>query len=169
MEVEADHLPLQNLARLSDKSNCVQRWVEFLDAYTFTIQHRSKNANADVLSRLPLPAIAEDPQLRYRLTDPSDLDVYFVGASEIHPPSLQTSLDSLSGLAKALGGLAYALGGLTATPDDVVSWGEGWSSIERIMFRWQNGRKRGQPGKGVCAARAQAQLQLKTLPRHVLT
>ena len=37
-EVETNHLPLQNLARLSDKSNCVQRWVDFLDAYTFTTQ-----------------------------------------------------------------------------------------------------------------------------------
>ena len=77
LEVETDYLPLQNLANLSDKSNRVQRWVEFLNAYTFTIKHRSKNANAnaDVLSRLPLPATAEDLQPRYRLTDPSDLNV----------------------------------------------------------------------------------------------
>ena len=32
LEVETDHLPLQNLARLSDKSNYVQRRVDFLDA-----------------------------------------------------------------------------------------------------------------------------------------
>ena len=76
-EVETDHLPLQNLASLSDKSNRVQRWVDFLNAYTFTIKYRSKkaSANADVLSRLPLPATAEDLQPRYHLTDPSDLDV----------------------------------------------------------------------------------------------
>ena len=57
-------------------------------------KNANANANADVLSRLPLPATAEDFQPRYRLTDPSDLDVYFVGASEIHPSSLRTSSDS---------------------------------------------------------------------------
>ena len=76
--------------------------------------------NADVLSRLPLPATAEDLLPRYRLTDPSDLDVYFIGASGIHPSRLRTSSDSsLGGLATASGGLANALGGLATTPDDV--------------------------------------------------
>ena len=110
-EVETDHQPLQNLASLSDKSNRVQRWFDFLNAYTFKLKHRSKNANAnaDVLSRLPLPATAEDIQPRYRLTDPSDLDVYFVGASGIHPSRLRTSSDSsLGGLTTPSGGLANA-------------------------------------------------------------
>ena len=53
LKVEVDHLPLQNLTSLSDKSNRVQRWVDFLNACIFTIKHRSKNANAnaDVLPR----------------------------------------------------------------------------------------------------------------------
>ena len=135
-EVEADHQPLQNLASLSDKSNRVQRWFDFLNAYTFKLKHRSKNANAnaDVLSRLPLPATAEDLQPRYRLTDLSDLDVYFVGASGIHPSRLRTSSDSsLGGLATASGGLANALGGLATTPDDVffVGGGEGSARAKR--------------------------------------
>ena len=67
----------------------------------------------------------EDLQPRYRLTDPSDLDVYFAGASGIHP-SLRTSSDSsLGGLVNAPGGLANALDGLTATPDDGFAWGGG--------------------------------------------
>ena len=130
-KVETDHLPLQNIASLSDTSNRVQRWVDFLNAYVFKIKHRSKNttANADVLSRLPLPATSEDIQPRYRLTDPSDLDVYFVGASGIHPSSLRTSSDScLGGLANASVGMTNTLVGLTATPDDVFSSGGGWSS-----------------------------------------
>ena len=124
-EVETNHQPLQNLASLSDKSNRVQRWFDFLNAYTFTLKHRSKNANvnADVLSRLPLPATADDLQHRYRLTDPSDLDVYFEGASGIHPSRLRTSSDSsMDGLATASGGLADAP---PATPDDVFFVGGG--------------------------------------------
>ena len=125
-EVETDHQPLQKLASLSDESNRVQRWFDFLNAYTFTLKHRSKNVNAnvDVLSHLPLPAIADGLQPRHRLTDPSDLDVYSVGTSGIYPSRLRTSSDSnFGGLANASGGLANVLGGLAATPDDIFSWG----------------------------------------------
>ena len=99
--------------------------------YTFTLKSRSKNANAnaDVLLRLPLPAAAEDLQYRYRMTDRSDLDVYFVGASVIYRSRLRTpSNSSLVGLANASGGLANALGGLAATYDSVFSWGGGSSA-----------------------------------------
>ena len=83
------------------------------------MRSKNANANADVLSRLPLPATEEDLQPRYRLTDPSDLDVYLVSVSGIHPSRLQTSSDS------SLGGLANALGGLATTPDDVFFVGGG--------------------------------------------
>ena len=63
---------------------------------------------------------------RYGLTDPLDLDVYFVGASGIHPSRLRTSSDSsLCGLVTASGGLANALGGLATTPDNVFFRGGG--------------------------------------------
>ena len=66
---------------------------------------------------------------RYGLTDPSDPDVYFVGASGIHPSRLRTSSDSSSGgLVTASGGLANALGGLAPTPDDVFFVGGRGSS-----------------------------------------
>ena len=70
---------------------------------------------------------------RYGLTDPSDLDVYFVGASGIHPSRLRTSSDSsLGGLVTASGGLANALGRLAPTPDDVFfSWGGGGAARAR--------------------------------------
>ena len=60
-EVETGHQPLQNVANLSGKSNRVQRWFDFLNAYNSTLKQRSKNANVnvDVLSRPPLPATAE--------------------------------------------------------------------------------------------------------------
>ena len=86
-EVETGHQPLQNVASLAAKSNRVQRWLDFLNAYNSTLKQRPKNANVndDVLSRPPLPATAEGLQPRYRLTDLSGLAVYFVGASGIHP------------------------------------------------------------------------------------
>ena len=73
---------------------------------------------------------------RYGLTDPSDLDVYFVGTSGIHPSRLRTSSDSsLGGLVTASGGLANALGGLAPTPDDVffVGGGEGAARVRKQM------------------------------------
>ena len=90
-EVETDHQPLQNISSLSDKSNRVQRWFDLLNAYTVTLKHRSKNANAnaDVLSRLPLAATAEDLQPRYRLTDPSDLDVTSYVPAEFTPQDVK--------------------------------------------------------------------------------
>ena len=66
---------------------------------------------------------------RYGLTDPLDLEVYFVGASGIHPSRRRTSSDSsLDGLVTAFGGLANALGGLATTPDDVFFLEGGGSS-----------------------------------------
>ena len=119
-EVETGHQTLRNVASLSDKSNRAQRWFDFLNAYNSTLKQRSKNANVnvDVLSRPPLPAIAEGLQPRYRLTDPSGLAVYFVDANGIHPRLRTSSDSSLGGLANASGGLANAFGGLAATADD---------------------------------------------------
>ena len=140
-EVETGHQPLQNVASLSDKRNRVQRWFDFLNAYNSKLKRRSKNANVnvDVLSRPALPATAEGLQSRYRLTDPSGLAVYFVGASGIHP-GLRVSSDSSSGgLASASGGLANALDGLAATPDDVFFVRGGRSSVRARAKIWSTG------------------------------
>ena len=138
-EVETGHQPLQNVASLSDKSNRVQRWFNFLNAYNSTLKQRSKNSNVndDVMSRPPLPATAEGLQPKYRLTDPSGLAVYFVGASGIHPRLRTSSDSSLGGLAKASGGLANASGGLAATPDDVYFVSGGRSSVRAQKYGQQ--------------------------------
>ena len=99
-EVETDHQPLQDLASLSsDKSNRVQGRFEFLNAYTFTLKHRSKNANsnANVLSRVPLPATADFDHRRTQVW--------------VDSPTPRVDWQTL-------------LGGLAATPGDAVSWGE---------------------------------------------
>ena len=77
---------------------------------------------------------------RYGLTDPSNLDVYFIGASGIHPSRLQTSSDSsLGGLVTASGGLANALGGLAPTPDEVFFFRGGGREQRVRAKRWPTG------------------------------
>ena len=77
---------------------------------------------------------------RYGLTDPSNLDVYFVGASGIHPSRLRTSSDSsLGGLVTASGVLANALGGLAPTPDDVLFFVGGGREQRVRANRWSTG------------------------------
>ena len=77
---------------------------------------------------------------RYGLTEPSDLDGYFVGASGIHPSRLRTSSDSsLGGLVTASGGLANALGGLAPTPDDVFFFVGGGREQRVRAKRWPTG------------------------------
>ena len=77
---------------------------------------------------------------RYGVTDPSDLDVHFIGASGIHPSRLRTSSDSsLGGLITASGGLANALGGLALTPDDVFFFVGGGREQRVRAKRWPTG------------------------------
>jgi len=80
-EVYSDHSSLRNLESLSEKNNRVQRWFDFLSAYTYELKYRpgSENGNADLLSRLPQPATEKDLSPEFRLTDPRDVDVYSVG------------------------------------------------------------------------------------------
>ena len=101
-EVYSDHQPLRNLGSLAEKNNRVQRWYDFLSAYTYELKYRPgrENANADMMSRLPLPATKEDEAPDVRLTDPSDLDVYMIGASGVLPSRLgpvYTEREALAG------------------------------------------------------------------------
>ena len=75
--VVSDHQPLKHLESLATKVNRVQRWYDFLSAYTYTLEYRpgKNNGNADVLSRLPLPATKADSHPEFRLSDPTDVDV----------------------------------------------------------------------------------------------
>ena len=89
-EIYSDHQPLRNLGSLAEKNNRVQRWYDFLSAYTYELKYRPgrENLNADLMSRLPLPATPADEAPDVRLTDPSDLDVYMIGASGVLPSRL---------------------------------------------------------------------------------
>ena len=92
--VVSDHQPLKNLESLSTKVNRVQRWYDFLSAYTYTLEYRpgKTNGNADLMSRLPLPATEADNHPDLRLSDPADIDVYMIGASGVQSQQLAKPL-----------------------------------------------------------------------------
>ena len=75
--VVSDHQPLKNLESLAAKVNRVQRWYDFLSAYTYKLVYRPGrlNRNADLISRLPLPVTDEAQSAALRLSDPTDVDV----------------------------------------------------------------------------------------------
>ena len=60
--VFTDHQCLQQICKKGDTEPRIQRWMEFLSACNFHLSYRrgQENANADFLSRLPLPPIADD-------------------------------------------------------------------------------------------------------------
>ena len=79
--VFTDHQCLQQICKIGETKPRIQRWMEFLSAYNFRLSYRrgQENANADFLSRLPLPPIADDisgasgldgPRRSWRLSHP---------------------------------------------------------------------------------------------------
>ncbi|CAB1103024.1 unnamed protein product [Ectocarpus sp. CCAP 1310/34] len=80
-KIFTDHKSLEYLVRVGENNGRVQRWLEFLAAYTFTLEYRkgSANGNADFLSRLPMEATERDCSGRSRLTPTADDEaVYFI-------------------------------------------------------------------------------------------
>ena len=122
-------MPLAKLQDRRDQTG-IQRWVEFLSAYKSRLSYRrgQENANADFLSRLPLPPIADDVSGASALTDPDDLGVYLIRACGLTTPSCPVPGGGLGGLVASpdipvLSGLAPSpdipvLGGLPLTSDD---------------------------------------------------
>ena len=128
--VFTDHQCLQQICKIGETKPRIQRWMEFLSVYNFRLSYRrgQENANADFLSRLPLPPIADDISGASALTDPDDLGVYRIRACGLTTPSCPFPGVGLGGLAPSpdipvLGGLAPSpdtpvLGGLPLTSDD---------------------------------------------------
>ena len=131
--VFTDHQCLQQICKTGETKPRIQRWMKFLSAYNFRLSYRrgQENDNADFLSRLPLPPIAEGISGASALTDPDDLGVYLICACGFTTPTCPVSGVGLGGLTPSpchapdavLGGLTYppdspALGGLPPTLDD---------------------------------------------------
>ena len=121
--VFTDHQCLQQICKIGETKPRIQRWMEFLPAYNFRLSYRrgQENANADFLSRLPLPPIDEDVSGASALTDPDDLGVYLIRACGLTTPSCPVPGVGLGGLAPSPD--IPVLGGLAPPPDISVSGG----------------------------------------------
>ena len=121
--VFTDHQCLQQICKIGETKPRIQRWMEFLSAYNFRLSYRrgQENANADFLSRLPLPPIDEDVSGASALTDPDDLGVYLICAFGLTTPSCPVPGVGLGGLAPSPD--IPVLGGLAPPPDISVSGG----------------------------------------------
>ena len=103
-----DHKSLESLAKMAEHNARVQRWFEILSSYNFQLKYRTgpQNANADFLSRLPMPAQPIDESPIGCITDPTEDIVYFI--SRNGHKGLYTPLS----LRKTP---AFSMGGLTLT------------------------------------------------------
>ena len=116
--VFTDHQFLQQICKIGETKPRIQRWIEFLSVYNFRLSYRrgQDNANADFLSRLPLPPIAEDISGASALTDPDDLGVYLIRACGFTTPACPVPGVGLGGLTPPPD--SPVLGGLPLTPAD---------------------------------------------------
>ena len=118
--VFTDHQCVQQICKIGEAKPRIQRWMEFLSAYNFRPSYRrgQENANADFLSRLPLPPIEEDISGASALTDPDDLGVYLIHACGFTTPACPVPGVGLGGLAPSLYHTPDAVLGRLAPPPD---------------------------------------------------
>ena len=118
--VFTDHQCLQQICKIGEAKPRIQRWMEFLSAYNFRPSYRrgQENANADFLSRLPLPPIEEDISGASALTDPDDLGVYLIHACGFTTPACPVPGVGLGGLIPSLYHTPDAVLGRLAPPPD---------------------------------------------------
>ena len=85
--VFTDHECLQQIRKIGETKSSIQGWMEFLSAYNFNLSHRrgKDNANADFLSRLPLPPTEEDISGPRALSNSNDLEIYLIRACGFIP------------------------------------------------------------------------------------
>ena len=125
-----DHECLQQISQIRESKPRIQRWMEYLSAYNYGLSYKRgrKNANADFLSRLPIPPTTEDISGSSALMDPDDLGVYLIRTYGYTTPSCSIPGVGLGGLttpsynSQGTGSNSFptpVLGGLHLTKDDL--------------------------------------------------
>ena len=112
----SDHTALESIGTVGNHNSRVRRWLEFLTALDYTVEHRkgSSNGNADFMSRLPEPATEHDRNGSTSLTPVKDGGIYLIGTCGLHTPSSPIPSGGLSGLMphpkkNVLGGLPLTI------------------------------------------------------------
>ena len=97
----SDHEALESIGKVGSHNARVQRWLEFLTAFDYTLEHRegSANGNADFLSRLPEPATEHDHSESTTLNPVDDGGIYLIRTCGLSPPSSPIPGVSLGGIA----------------------------------------------------------------------
>ena len=115
----SDRKALESIGKLGDHTARVQRWLEFLTAFNYTLEYRkgSPNGNADFLSRMPEPATEHDRNGSTSPTPVKDGLIYLIRACGLHNPSSPIPGVGLDGIMPRTE--SNALGGLPFTPADV--------------------------------------------------
>ena len=95
--------------------------MEFLSVYNYRLSYRRgrENANADFLSRLPIPPTTKDISGSSALSDPDDLGVYLIRACGYTTPSCPIPGVGLGGLNPTVFITTQAL---ARTPSRLRSW-----------------------------------------------
>ncbi|CAB1115322.1 unnamed protein product [Ectocarpus sp. CCAP 1310/34] len=89
--IYSDHKALESIGKVGEHNARVQRWLEFLSNFTYTLKYRKGSAisNVDILSRLPLPAQDTDKTGPDCIDGVGQAGVFFIRACghNYHSPS----------------------------------------------------------------------------------
>ena len=85
----SDHKALESKCKVGNHNARVQRWLEFLTAFDYTLEYRrgSANGNTDFLSRLTEPATEHDHSGSSSLNPVEDGGICLIRAYGLNTPS----------------------------------------------------------------------------------
>ena len=100
IRIFSNHKALEIIGKVRNHDARVQRWLEFLTAFDYTLEYRkgSTNGNADFLSRLPRPATEHDRSGSTRLNPVEDGGIYLIRACGSALPPRRSRVSAFGGL-----------------------------------------------------------------------
>ena len=113
-----DHKALESIGKMRDHNARVQRWLDFLTAFDYTLEYRngSANGNAAFLSSLLESSTEHDRSGSSSLTPVDDDAIFLIRACGLHTPFSPTRGVGLSGLVPRLENAVS--GGLPSTSSE---------------------------------------------------